>query len=135
MIVPPAVYDQSETTDVLRPVLLHTSALGAMVWRQNSGLYYTKTATGFRRVRAAIPGCADIIGLVSLSVPRLAELGIPRIGAFLAVEAKTRDGALRETQREFQAGVERRDGIYLVARSVADVDAVLGRYLDERRRA
>jgi hypothetical protein len=126
---PPPVPDHLESY-VLRDVLIHTSAIpGAMVWRENSGLYYTPTATGFRRVRASIPGCSDIIGLVSLSVPRLHELGIARIGAFLGVETKTATGRLRESQREFRDAVLSNDGIYVVARRPEDVDAALGRYL------
>lgn len=127
---PPAPLPQSETTDVLRPVLLYASSLpGAFVWRENSGLYFARTASGWRRVRASIPGCADIIGMISLSVPRLQELGIPRIGAFLAIEAKTQRGRPEPSQVEFRSGVDRSHGLYLVARSPADVDAQIGELL------
>lgn len=127
---PPSPAPQSETTDVLRPVLLHASALpGAMVWRENSGLYFARTATGWRRVRASIPGCADIIGLVSLSVARLHALGIPRVGAFLALEAKTNRGRPSEAQLEFRSRVEACSGIYAVTRRPGDVDLALERYL------
>ena len=124
---PPEPVPQSETVDVLRPVLLHASALpGAFVWRENSGLYYTRSG---RRVRASIPGCADIIGMVSLSVARLQGLGIERIGAFLAIEAKTFRGKPEPSQLEFRAAVQQRHGLYLVARSPADVDAQIGEML------
>ena len=125
-IPPPATPPVSETHDILPRVLLRTSELGAMVWRENSGLYYTPTAAGFRRVRASTPGCSDIVGLVSLSVARLVQLGIPRIGAFLAVETKTPQGRLRESQLEFRAGVLSRHGLYTVARCPEDVTAYLG---------
>ena len=121
-IPPPPPAPELENVDVLPKVLLHTSALGAMVWRQNSGLYYARTATGWRRVRAAIPGCSDILGLISLSVPRLYDLGIPRIGAFLSIEAKTQAGRPEPSQLEFRSGVEQRDGLYLIARRPEDVD-------------
>lgn len=125
-IPPPPAPTVSETYDILPRVLLRTSELGAMVWRENSGLYYTPTATGFRRVRASIPGCSDIIGLVSLSVARLQALGILRIGAFLGVETKTIAGRMRESQREFRSAVLSRNGIYLVARGPEDVDREIG---------
>lgn len=128
-IPPPPPQTVSETYDILPRVLLHTSSLGAMVWRENSGLYYTPSANGFRRVRASIPGCPDIIGLVSLSVARLTELGIPRIGAFLGVETKTATGRLRASQEEFRTAVRARHGLYLVARSTEDVDAQIGEML------
>ncbi len=125
-IPPPPIPTVSETYDILPKVLLRASSLGAMVWRENSGLYFTPTAAGFRRVRASTPGCSDIIGLVSLSVARLQALGIPRIGAFLGVETKTPSGRMRESQLEFQENVHARHGLYIVARRPEDVDAQIG---------
>ena len=125
-IPPPEPLPVSETHDILPAVLKHTSARGALVWRENSGLYYTPSASGFRRVRASIPGCSDIVGLVSLSVARLQALGILRIGAFLGVETKTPTGRLRESQLEFRSGILSRDGLCVVARCPEDVDSAIG---------
>ncbi len=126
-IPPPPAHTQNETADVLPPVLLRASELGAMVWRQNSGLF--RALRSERRVRSTTNGCADILGLISLSVPRLHELGIPRIGAFLSIETKTATGTLEPSQREFRAGVESRGGLYFIAREPGHVDLYLGRYL------
>lgn len=127
-IPPPPPVPTSETYDILPKVLLHTSAhYRAMVWRENSGLYWAPTATGWRRVRASTPGCADIVGLVALSVPKLYSLGIPTIGAFLGVETKTLTGKALDSQLEFQSGVLARGGLYTIARCPADVDRALGR--------
>jgi hypothetical protein len=124
----PPPHVESETYDILPKVLLRASAhYGAMVWRENSGLYWAPTATGWRRVRASTPGCSDIVGLVALSVPRLHALGIPTIGAFLGVETKTLTGKARDSQLEFQSGVLDRGGIYTIAHCPADVDRALGR--------
>lgn len=127
-IPPPPTPTVSETYDILPKVLLRASAhYGAMVWRENSGLYWAPTATGWRRVRASIPGCSDIVGLVSLSVDRLQSLGVLRIGAFVGLETKTLTGAARKSQLEFRSGVIARGGIYGIARGEEDVDAALGR--------
>lgn len=128
-IPPPALFVENETSDVLPPVLLHASALGAMVWRQNTGVYHARTTNGWRPVRVCINGCSDILGLVSLSVAHLADLGIPRIGAFLAIETKTKRGRLEDSQLEFRDGVLSRHGLYVVSRGPEDVDKAIAHLL------
>lgn len=125
-IPPPAPVTISETYDILPSVLLRVSELGAMAWRQNSGSFRTPGG-GF--VRCAIPGCADILGLISLSVPHLHSLGIERIGAFVSLETKTLRGKPEDSQLEFRAGVLSRDGIYAIARSPEDVDRAFGKLI------
>lgn len=91
--------------DILRGVLLAVSAIpGVVVWRQNSGLYYVPDGRGgFRRVRAAIPGAADITGLAR--------------GRRLEIECKTATGKLSDDQIAFGRMILDNGGIYLVARS------------------
>lgn len=100
--------------EILRETLLALSALpGVVVWRQNSGLYYTPDGRGgWRRVRSAIPGAADITGLC-------------HGGRRLEVECKTSTGRQSEDQRTYQAVIERAGGLYVLARSAAEaVEAV-----------
>lgn len=113
---PPGTPRDALEAEILRETLLALSALpGVVVWRQNSGLYYTPDGRGgWRRVRAAIPGAADITGM------------LPG-GRRLEVECKTASGRQSEDQRVFQAVVERAGGLYVLARSAAEaVDAVRG---------
>jgi hypothetical protein len=100
-----------------------------MVWRQNTGVYYARTTTGWRPVRVGINGCSDILGLVSLSVAHLHSIGVERIGAFLAVETKTKRGTLEDSQLEFRSAVQAHDGVYIVAREPEDVDRGIGHLL------
>lgn len=108
-----AVRDALEA-EILRETLLALSALpGVVVWRQNSGLYYTPDGRGgWRRVRAAVPGAADITGLC-------------HGGRRLEVEVKTATGPQSEDQRMFQSAVERAGGLYVLARSAEDAVAAV----------
>lgn len=109
---------------ILRDVLVAVSAIpGVVVWRQNSGLYYTPDGRGgWRRVRAAIPGAADITGLI-----RGDHWDGHRSGRRLEIECKTRAGRQSEDQRAFQRMVEAHGGLYVLARSAEEaVTAVMG---------
>ena len=90
--------------------MLTLSRAGALVQRNNSGLLLG--ANG-RRVRAAMPGAADIIACL--------------YGIFLAVECKTASGRQSPAQLRYQEAVERAGGMYLVARSTKDVIEFLRR--------
>ena len=83
--------------------MLTLSRAGALVQRNNSGLLLG--ANG-RRVRAAMPGAADIIACL--------------YGIFVAVECKTASGRQSPAQRRYQEAVQRAGGMYLLARSVDD---------------
>lgn len=106
---------------ILREVLLAVSALpGVLVWRQNSGLFYAPDGRGgFRRVRAAMPGAADLTGLLP-------------DGRRLEIEVKTDRGRLRSEQVRFAAAVLSHGGVYILARSVRD--AVRGVLAETARR-
>lgn len=129
-IPPPPAETVSETHDILPKVILRASDLGAMIWRENSGLFWAPMGNGkWRRVRAGTPGCGDAIGIFPVSVSRLQALGIPTIGAFLSVETKTLAGKARESQVEFHAGVVAHHGLSFIARGPHDVDLYMERYL------
>lgn len=79
------------------------------IWRQNTG---GATIKG-RVVRFGVPGCADILGVIG-----------PH-GRLLAIEVKSATGRQTEDQLRFQRVIEHFGGVYVLARSLADVDAVL----------
>lgn len=89
--------------------MLALSRAGALVQRNNSGLLLG--ANG-RRVRAAMPGAADLIACIQ--------------GYFVAVECKTASGRQSSAQRRYECAVQRAGGIYLLARGAEDVRHVLG---------
>ena len=66
-----------------------------------------------RLVRFGVPGTADIMGLIAPS------------GRMLAIECKSATGKQRKAQEVFQRVVTSMGGLYLVARSLADVDQAL----------
>jgi hypothetical protein len=83
------------------------------IWRQNTGAARTP---GGRFVRFGIPGQADISGL------RLPS------GQRLEIECKVPAGGRQsKEQRQWQTIIERFGGLYVLARSVADVEAALVR--------
>jgi hypothetical protein len=66
-----------------------------------------------RLVRFGVPGTADLCGLIAPS------------GRLLMVEVKAAKGKQREAQIVMQRVVTAFGGLYVVARSVAEVDAAL----------
>lgn len=85
------------------------------LWRANAGQAWVKTADGgMRPVEMNVKGCSDLLGLLG-----------PH-GRLLGIETKSAGDRLRESQIAFRAMVERLGGLYIVARSVEDVDRVLG---------
>jgi hypothetical protein len=79
------------------------------IWRQNTGGAKIKG----QWVMFGTPGAADISGLL-----------LPH-GRRLEIECKTERGRQSEDQKSFQAMIERFGGLYVLARSVEDVDAAL----------
>ena len=95
--------------EISADILISITALpGALFYRQNSGLFFTRTG---RPVRAAVPGAADITGVYR---------GVP-----IAIEVKTAVGKQRREQAAFQRAWELAGGRYYIVRSVSDALAAL----------
>ncbi len=92
-------------------VLAYLTRRGDMeLWRQNTG--GMKTATGF--VKFGVKGAADIFCILAPS------------GRFVGVECKRPiGGVLSDAQKAWGAKIERAGGLYIVAKSVAEVIAAL----------
>lgn len=82
------------------------------LWRTNTGVAKLRGQT----VRFGIPGQADLHGI------------LPG-GVFLAIEVKSEIGKQSPEQLAYQAMVGKFGGVYVLARSVADVWAAIGKYL------
>ena len=80
------------------------------LWRANCGV----AQMGSRVVRFGVRGQADLTGI------------LPG-GVRLEVEVKSDRGRQTEDQRNFQRMVERFGGVYVLARSVEDVERALER--------
>lgn len=110
---PPKKPPKPREADVLKAVLAYLKKQGIFHWRQNAGGAVYQN----RRVSFAVPGVADIIGI------------LPG-GFFLAIEVKRpgRDGTARrrkERQERFAERVKAAGGVYLRATSVDDVRPVV----------
>lgn len=78
------------------------------IWRQNTG----GAVLNGRFVRFGLPGQADITGI------------LPG-GRRLEIECKTRRGRQSKNQKNFQRMIEKFGGIYILARSAAEVEYAL----------
>jgi len=83
------------------------------IWRMNVGA--AKFADG-RAVQFGVPGQADLTGI------------LPG-GRRLEIEVKSATGRQSKDQKRYQKMIERYDGLYILARSVDDVWAVLQKFL------
>lgn len=91
------------------------------LWRANVGVGWfangepaRKTDTGAYPVKFGIPGQADLSGVAAG-------------GIRLEIECKKATGRQSDEQRNFRAMIERFGGLYVLARSIADVDAALAK--------
>lgn len=91
--------------------------------RNNSGALLDRNG---RLVRFGLPGSGDLEGFLA-----------PR-GRFLSIECKVSTGEQEKLQRNYQAMVERRGGVYIVARSEVhfahEITAILERERELTRR-
>lgn len=117
---------------LLRHLLLAASALGARLFRNQIGRYRLACQTCIlcqRDGRVVSSGLAvgspDLVGWQTVTVTP--EMVGQRIAVFVGIEAKTATGRLTEDQRAFQTALARAGARVGVARSVADLDAILGR--------
>lgn len=92
------------------------------LWRANVGVARLggPRRSGGRVVRFGLAGQADLTGI------------LPN-GLRLEIEVKSIGGRQSPEQCRYQAMIQRFGGVYVLARSVEDVWAAIGRYLHERR--
>jgi hypothetical protein len=99
-----------ENSEVLWPILRRWGAHPRVrLYRRNVGRVQVKG----RWVQFGIPGQADIGGILAPN------------GRVLEIECKTLIGRQSPEQKHWQAMIQSFGGLYILARSVADVDAVL----------
>ena len=94
--------------DIQRSIMQYLHDSNIYCWRNNSGRRGT--------VQYGKKGSADIIGLL-------------KTGRFIGIEVKTKTGKQSESQAEFQADIEKNNGVYILARSVPDLQSQLIKYM------
>ena len=82
------------------------------VWRNNVGGY--KDPASKRFIRYGLPGSSDLLGIMPAASARP--------GTFIGIECKSDIGKLTEAQERFRDRIEADGGIYVLARSVDDLE-------------
>lgn len=99
--------------EVLKGVMQLLEAARINHWRTHCGK--VRVRGGFMHL--AKEGVADIIGILADGSGRL-----------FAVETKNpTDGKQRDKQKEFQKDIEKDNGVYILAKSITDIEPILKR--------
>ncbi len=91
--------------------LLHRR--GAVVWQNDSGAVYDPVRKCFRKSGKKRRGIADVIACLT-------------DGTFAAFEVKTGKAKLTDDQESFRDDVLRAGGLFVLVRSLSDVEEALG---------
>lgn len=84
------------------------------LWRINNGTFLTPDMN--RVVQVGLPGAADLSGIING-------------GRRLEIECKSKTGKQRKEQVAFERMINRLGGIYVLARSVKDVEDAIKEYI------
>lgn len=91
-----------------------------LVWRQQSGLFYTREGSP---VRVGLPGMADSGMIVAVTITP--DMVGKTIGVAVQPEYKTAGGQQSEAQRNWQRAVEQRGGVYRLVRCADDMERLI----------
>jgi len=119
-------------TSIQRSILAYLKAKGVFAFRVNTGGVMRKGR--WCPSPTVTKGTADIIAIQRKTLMREYPVAgfkqlvtfspVGAIGQFVAIEVKSAKGKLSPAQEVFKANVEKAGGIYVVARSVKDVQGV-----------
>jgi hypothetical protein len=135
--------DRTEAhTKLVNEILLAFGARpGVLLWSNRTGVgiapatlaAFDKQGRTLRQVITSAPrivyglvGSADILGVRMLPVREVGNDARIPVGQFIAIECKTGKAKLTDEQKAFRRTVMSLGGVYIEARSVDDVAAVLG---------
>lgn len=104
-------------TNTQNEILVAMSQAGALVWRNQSGLFRSYDNPN-RLVRVGVPGMPDVIGVVPVTIT--ADMVGKTVGVAVGCEVKTPNGKQRDKQELWQRALEQRKGIYLITRSPSE---------------
>jgi hypothetical protein len=100
----------SPEAEIQKAIMQYLKAGGVFCWRNSTGAMRTQDN---RFLMWGAVGSPDIIAIR------------PQDGKFIGIECKTPKGVQSSHQRQFQANVEKSNGVYILARSVDDVMAII----------
>lgn len=102
---------------IQREILVYLKEKGVFCWRNNNGAVFDqKLNSGYGGYRSnnIMKGVPDIIGIMP-----------DGSGRFLGIEVKAPSGSQSGPQVLFERRTKRAGGVYILAKSVEDVDKVL----------
>ena len=106
--------------DLQRTILDYLELKHIFHYRSNTGaIKFTRPDGKGQFVKFGVRGQADIVCCIK--------------GQFVAIECKAEDGEQTLVQKEWQAGLERAGGFYILARKLEDVTEVLEAPSNSRR--
>lgn len=94
--------------NLLNEILVRLTQKGILAWKNASGV--GRSFTGNAIIRYGLVGSSDILAIR------------PPNGQLCAIEGKVGKDKQRPEQKNFQIAVEKRGGIYILARSVEDIE-------------
>lgn len=108
-----------ETTHTQNPALLAVGARDdVLVWRQQVGMF-RRYEPPYQPVRIGLPGMADAGLMVAVTITP--EMVGRTVAVAVQAEFKTDAGRQSPAQRDWQAAVEKRGGIYRIVRSAEEM--------------
>lgn len=105
-----AVKEMKET-NIQNISLIAASQIGSMLWRNQSGVFYTRSG---QTVRVGTPGTPDSLGVVPVKITP--EMVGQTIGIAVACEFKAKKGRQSDDQKRWQRNFEERGGKYALIR-------------------
>lgn len=102
----------AEHQKLVNDILREYGALpGVRIWKNSTGT--ARSHDGQRVISFGLKGSADIMGIIAPA------------GRFLAIEVKTGSAKQNKNQLAFARMIEKMGGIYVVARSLSDLQFLL----------
>ena len=124
-------------TAILRSILDYLAARHVLAFRMQTGADMREYKGKKRRVRYGVPGMADILAFaadilafatVKINPSLNCKLLLPALpirSLTIWIEVKSATGKQSELQKSFQRQVEEHGHLYVLARSIEDVEAAL----------
>lgn len=98
--------------------MLAMSKKGWLCWRNQVGNF--KTMDGSRTINIGVKGSADLMAVKPTVITP--DMVGQTLAVFVAVEVKTATGRQSESQKKWQAAVEKLGVEYILARSEQDIE-------------
>jgi hypothetical protein len=99
--------------NIQNSLIINLSQRGWLVWRNHVGVFRSYEDPK-RLIKVGIPGQSDIMAIKPVTIT--ADMVGQTVGIAVHVEVKTPTGRQSQPQKYWQEAVEKRGGIYVIAR-------------------